>query len=243
MLERQTGSAIWGQIARSLETEIQSGKLKPGDRLASENALAQRFGVNRHTVRRAVGELAHRGLLRVEHGRGTFVREAPIEYPINDSTKFTEVMLSMGVSSDRKLISSDVQRATDQIAQLLKIAPNAPVVAAEYLSLVDNRPFGFSVHTFPEQRMPGILSALRKSPGVTAALREAGVASYRRIWTQVTAELATDTIADVLDVPASRPMLKTTVLEVATDTGEPVQYGITYWSGDRCRLTVSGQHT
>ena len=68
------GVSLWQQIATELENEIRQRRLLSGARLPTEMALAQRFGVNRHTVRRAVGALEEAGLVRAERGRGTFVR-------------------------------------------------------------------------------------------------------------------------------------------------------------------------
>jgi len=51
---------------------ITSGKVKPGEKIYSENELVKMFGVSRHTVRQAVGDLVHEGLLYREQGAGTF---------------------------------------------------------------------------------------------------------------------------------------------------------------------------
>ena len=56
-MERETGIALWRQIATRLEDEIRTGKIRPGERLDTEYALAARFDVNRHTVRKAVEAL------------------------------------------------------------------------------------------------------------------------------------------------------------------------------------------
>ncbi|WP_318828410.1 GntR family transcriptional regulator [Burkholderia cepacia] len=49
---------IWKQIETILLSEIATGVIAPGERLLSEGALADRFHVNRHTVRRALAELS-----------------------------------------------------------------------------------------------------------------------------------------------------------------------------------------
>ena len=59
---------------------ITSGKVKPGDKIYSENELVKLFGVSRHTIRQAIGDLVHEGLLYREQGAGTFC-----------STKLSEV--------------------------------------------------------------------------------------------------------------------------------------------------------
>lgn len=51
---------------------IASGKVKPGEKIYSENELVKMFGVSRHTVRQAVGDLVHEGWLYREQGAGTF---------------------------------------------------------------------------------------------------------------------------------------------------------------------------
>jgi GntR family transcriptional regulator, arabinose operon transcriptional repressor len=51
---------------------ITSGKVNPGEKIYSENELVKMFGVSRHTVRQAVGDLVHEGWLYREQGAGTF---------------------------------------------------------------------------------------------------------------------------------------------------------------------------
>ncbi len=51
---------------------ITSGKVQPGEKIYSENELVKMFGVSRHTIRQAVGDLVHEGWLYREQGAGTF---------------------------------------------------------------------------------------------------------------------------------------------------------------------------
>lgn len=66
---------VWQQVSDDVETEIASGRLAVGAKMATELEMASQYGVSRVTVRRAVKELAARGFLTVVHGRGTFVAE------------------------------------------------------------------------------------------------------------------------------------------------------------------------
>ena len=90
VLDRANGVAIWRQIEQTLAQEIETGIFEEGQQLPTEAELAARFAVNRHTIRRAVGMLSDRGLVRVEQGRGSFVRENVLEYMIGRRTRFTE---------------------------------------------------------------------------------------------------------------------------------------------------------
>lgn len=62
-------------IADSIRNDILARRLVPGDRLPVENALADRFGVSRSTVREALRELASQSLVETIRGAtgGTFV--------------------------------------------------------------------------------------------------------------------------------------------------------------------------
>ena len=55
----------WEAIATALREDILLGRHAPGERLPNEQQLAERFGVNRHTLRQAVQALAREGHVHV----------------------------------------------------------------------------------------------------------------------------------------------------------------------------------
>lgn len=66
------------EVHRFLTAAIERGDYATGSQLPSENALALRLEVSRPVVREAVSRLAAEGLVQVERGRGTFVRERKV---------------------------------------------------------------------------------------------------------------------------------------------------------------------
>jgi GntR family transcriptional regulator, transcriptional repressor for pyruvate dehydrogenase complex len=62
-------------VASSISREIAQGRLKPGDRLPTEQALATTFGVSRNVVREAIARLRSEGRIWSHQGRGAFVSE------------------------------------------------------------------------------------------------------------------------------------------------------------------------
>ena len=62
------------KIAKDLQDQIVQGKLKPGERLASERSLCSLFGVGRTTIREALKSLAVRGLV-IRSARGAVVAD------------------------------------------------------------------------------------------------------------------------------------------------------------------------
>ena len=72
-LDKGSGVPLYRQLKWILEEGIRQGRFRPGERLPTERELCQRFGVSRITVRQALGELVHEGLVLRQQGSGTFV--------------------------------------------------------------------------------------------------------------------------------------------------------------------------
>lgn len=64
------------RIAEALTREIAEGRLKPGDRLPTEQYLAENFGVSRNVVREAIAQLRSAGLVASRQGLGSVVAKA-----------------------------------------------------------------------------------------------------------------------------------------------------------------------
>lgn len=71
--------ALPEQIVRQLVGLVQSGQLKPGDRLPAERALAEELGVGRPTLREALRALQLLGIFDIRHGGGVFVSELELD--------------------------------------------------------------------------------------------------------------------------------------------------------------------
>ena len=65
------------EVSGDLQRRIARGELKPGDRLPTEKALGDAFGVSRAVVREAIARLKADGLIETRQGSGAFVVEAP----------------------------------------------------------------------------------------------------------------------------------------------------------------------
>jgi GntR family phosphonate transport system transcriptional regulator len=117
-IERDTGIALYAQIAEVLEREyVRHGN--PGDRLPAEGELAARFGVNRHTLRRAVDELIAEGMLERQHGVGIFIADHLLDYRVGSGTRFTQTLADIGISTDTRVVRKMVAPASAGVARHL----------------------------------------------------------------------------------------------------------------------------
>lgn len=227
---------IWRQIRDTLDAEL-SERYRPGDRLPSEARLAMRFGVNRHTVRRALAEMQAEGLVHARRGAGVFVTGTPIGYRLGRRTRFTRNLAAAGHTGSRELLRLETLPGTPAELAALGLGSEASIHVLESVGLSDGVPFTYAHTLFPADRLPGFPDALRASGSITDALAACGVADYRRASTRLAAERATGAIARHLRVPEGAPVLRSVALNVDQD-GRPVEHGRTWFCSDRVELVV-----
>jgi GntR family phosphonate transport system transcriptional regulator len=223
--EIMTGLPLWRRIATTLGEEIADGRLPPGAQMPTEMALAARFAVNRHTVRRAIEDLSRAGLVTTEQGRGSFVSEDVLDYVVGPRTRFSEWVRRNNREPSGRVLDLRTTQADAVIAEGLSIAPGDSVVMMERLGLADGLPVGVSTHWFPAA-LPGIADALAREDTITAALAAAGVRDYRRSRTRVSARLPDAAEAALLRTARNRPLLVCENTNVDVD-GRIVELGYT----------------
>jgi GntR family phosphonate transport system transcriptional regulator len=237
ILDRLGGVSAWRQIADRLEAEIGAGSLAQGAKLPAEAALAERYGVNRHTVRRAIAALAEKGLVRASRGSGTFVEAAPLAYPISERTRFSDIVAAEGRLPGARLLGAERVAADAAIARRLAIAPGDPVVRLETLASTNGVPLSRGTHHFPAARLPRIAEDFSQTLSITRALKAGGIADYLRRETRITARIAWAEEAAALDLVAGRPVLVLEALNVDPH-GTPIQTTSSVFAADRVEIVV-----
>ena len=228
---------IWKSIAATLSDEIAAGQYKAGDKLPTEAQLASRFGVNRHTVRHALGALADDGVVHSRRGAGVFVALNPTEYPIGRRVRYHQNLRAAGRTPAREILTSETRRANSDEADALHLDEGALVHVQEGLSLADGQPIALFESLFPLERLAGMPDALRITSSVTEALSAVGVTDFTRASTRLTAVRASATHALHLKLSEGDPLMKSSGVNV-DNVGTPVEYGRTWFAGDRVTLTL-----
>ena len=232
----EAGLARWQAIATQLRADILAGRVAPGERLPNEQTLAERFGVNRHTLRQAVQALVREGHVHVRQGCGTFVRELVLDYALQRRTRLTENLARMGETAARELLSQALVPAGDW-AEALKAAPRSKVALLETRASVRGRHVGLSTAAFPCPRLAAIGAGVARHGSITRALAELGVVDYTRARSVVSTRLPTQAEADALARPATQPVLVVQYVNVDRD-GVPVEAGTTLFAADAVQLVV-----
>ena len=119
------------QLADRLAAQVAAHRLRPGDRLPTEQQLALAHGVSRTVVREAVHQLKSRGLLRSRQGSGVFVAEAAAWQPLSfDVTVLESMSAVVQVVEVRRALEGEIaalaaQRATPTVVAGLRRALKA----------------------------------------------------------------------------------------------------------------------
>ncbi len=236
-MEWEKGLAIWKQIERHLLRDIALEVYKPGEKIPTEMALAEHFGVNRHTVRQSIAALVDANVIRVEQGRGAFVQESVLDYPVGSKTRFSQIVSSRHRLPDKRLVKSDVIKATPNVARNLKIPTGDKVIEILSVSEADHVPLAVSQSFLPAKRFANLVDVFKRTKSLTEAFREYGIYDYSRKFTKVSAQLPSGKIAGLLKQQKNRPILMTESLDVdSNDT--PIEFGFTSFSSDRVQLVV-----
>src|SRR5439155_6488343 len=99
------------RVEELLTDQIRRGGRPAGSRLPPERALAEHFGVSRVTIRRALNELAHAGVVTRDGNRWAIPSTA-IGEPPNQLMSFSEMAASRGLTPGGRVLDRQVRPAT-----------------------------------------------------------------------------------------------------------------------------------
>jgi GntR family phosphonate transport system transcriptional regulator len=236
-INRHNGEAVYSQVARFLMGEV--GNLyRLGEYLPSESDLAERFGVNRHTVRRAIEELIQAGVVERIHGKGTRVLEATMDYALGERTRFTEQLEAEGLFASTRILRKLKIPAHGGVAKRLQLNEGDTVIWLETLRLVDDRPYCLISHFLPEAYFPDVLDAYAGG-SLHAYIQSHYQFNLRRAESLVTATIPLGDDARLLNMPKHQAILRVKSVNVDAARSEiPLEYALTRFRADRIQLCI-----
>ena len=237
LVARGSGIAVWKQIASDLQAGIAGGSLSAGDQLPTEMELAERYKVNRHTVRRALAELANDGFVEATRGRGTFVAQRPIDYPITARTRFSEIVTAQELQPGGRMISSETVPATGIVAERLGLEKGTPTIRVETLRVAEGQPVLTATGWFVAALVPNIIQDYAETGSISKALEKAGFGDYRRDASWISAVAPEPADRAHLRLEPGHPILLVESVNVTPD-GRPLQFSRTRFVGGAVQVVI-----
>lgn len=220
-LDHSSPVPLYHQAAQALEEAITDGRLPRGGKLKSELDLAEQLGISRPTMRAAIKQLVDKGLLIRRRGFGTIVAPTPVRRAVALTSLYDDLKES-GREPQTHVLSLEEALCPPEIAELLSIGSDAPVLKFDRLRVADSAPIALMHNVVPV----GLLEIEREKleqTGLYDLFRENGISPH--VATQrVGARKAETREAELLEIEPGDPVV--TMSRIAYDTsGRPIEYG------------------
>ncbi len=236
-LDKDSFTPIYFQIQTQLLHKIQSGQLRAGDALPSEEELGRIFDVSRMTARHALQALKSQGFASRHKGQGTFVSQPRVEKDIAHLSGFTAEMHALGMKPTSRILQAETIPAEADVAARLGIPLGSPIFHLRRLRLADNVPVAIEEVWLSQQLFPGIdkLDFVRLS--LYQTLREQYGIRVTRADEVLEARSASRREAELLQI-APRSSLLVMSRTLWSADGKPVESAHSLYRGDRYRAVL-----
>jgi DNA-binding GntR family transcriptional regulator len=216
-------------VAARLQELIETGGLPVGARIENEVRLAERLGISRPTMRRAMQHLVDRGLVFRKPGFGTEVVMPAVRRPI-ELTSLYDDLVKVGRQPRSEVLSFEAIPASDAVALALRIPPRTEVTSIERLRYADGQPLALMRNLIPvhiarlaraDLQRHGLYELLRAASAVPKTAHEV-----------IGARVATAEEAGSLDIKRGAAVL--TMTRTAWNAeGRGIEYGSHVYRADR----------
>jgi DNA-binding GntR family transcriptional regulator len=234
-IDRSSPIPLWFQVAQHLEQAIAEGSLPQGTLLDNEIALAERLGVSRPTMRRAMEQLVDQGLIVRRRGIGTRVVQPKVRRPL-ELTSLHDDLASTGQRPTTSVLGFEVLAADAEVARRLRLEEGEPVVCLERLRSAREQPIARMTNWLPADVVTFEPEALEET-GLYDLLRRTGVHLHSATQT-VGARTATAAEARELGEPRGAALL-TMERETLDDHGTVVEFASHLYAASRYSFEIN----
>lgn len=231
-LERSNPLPLYYQLKEVLKQQIQAGHLAPHTAIPSEPELVAQYHVSRATVRQALTELVHEGLLYRQHGRGTFVCEPRIQQKaVSELISFSEELRRRGHKPGGYLFMSELVRGSQTVREHLRLTDEEQVVRLERLRTADDKPVSYEVDYLPYPRAASIYQNAREVAEGSLYQFMSGEGMHPYLTEQsLKGDVASEREAEVLRVNVGDPGIRL-FCTTFDDTGSPIEFTEAFFPG------------
>lgn len=237
---RSRSSAPYRRIAAALQDEIRQ-QHRPGDKLPSEQAMADRFRVNRHTLRRAVDELVRGGWVQRRWGVGIFVVAQASAMSSDHSARLTKRLESFGKTAHLRVIAQKEIPAPPYIAGELGYDAGEPLIQVAAVPENEIHPSFICTHYLSANRFYDFGMRCDGTP-VHACLE--ACFGVKAVLTRclISMEVPNTEVARRLGLCDGQPVLLVQSIFTDVKRGEPVDFVRTRIRADRVQLEICWHH-
>lgn len=233
LIDHDSPLPVFLQIEQDLRRQILSGALASGTHFPPEPQLAERYGVSRMTLRRALEELARARLIRRVHGVGTIVTPPPqpVSCDLDSLVSFTEQLERQGHRAMTRVELQTLALPPDPVRAAFGLAPGVRAVVLRRLISIENRPLLVNTSWLSAQRFPGMDRVPLKDGSLWKTLHARYGAVAARAENLIEIVTASSDEARLLTLDEGQAVQRLTGQAFDHD-GRPLEYSVVLWSGN-----------
>ena len=237
-IDKHSPLPIYYQLKEGLREQIESGILKPHDRVPSERELEKMYQISRMTARRALSELEAEGYISRARGRGSFIAEPKIRQGLLWLTSFTEDMRNRGMEAGAQVLEVEVIAGDKKLARRFGADHNEEFVKIQRLRLADGEPTALETSFLRRRFCEGIEQLDFTNHSLYKTLLEKCGLHFGRAEQTIEAKVANDFEAKLLGVKPGTPMLSMERITYLDNGQTVIEYVRSTYRGDRNKLFV-----
>jgi GntR family transcriptional regulator len=232
---KSRGIPLYYQLETIFRSKIASGEWSVGSKIPNEMELSNKYSVSIMTVKQALSMLVLEGLISRKRGKGTYVADKTdnkMIQPLEGS--LTQAIGAISASTLMKVLDYKIINPPKQIANILKIDVNEPVLSFKRLYYFNSTsPFSLTVHYVRNEIGQYITEQeLADTTPVTVLLDEKCAEGVGHATQVMRATIADDNLSALFSINIGFPILKVERTVFST-RNKPLQYADIYYRADK----------
>ncbi|SNR97204.1 transcriptional regulator, GntR family [Haloechinothrix alba] len=241
----QRPTARYRHVADDLREAIARGSYQAGETLPSQPELARRYGLNQTSISRAIALLESEGLIRTEHGRGSYVLDFPTVKRVRhippkgngSGSSFAESLHKAGMEPRTELVQAEIVTPPTEVAKHLGLSEGEQALIRKRHMYADERAVQIAASYIPLDVAGGPEIAFPDT-GPTGLYQRLAERGYRvvRFVEEIESRRPTEEEADFFSISPAYHVLE--VVRFALDhTGRPLDVVVNVFPSQLWRLT------
>ncbi len=240
MINKFSSVPLYLQLKDLIIKKIENNEFPANSQIPSEQDLCQMYDISRPTVRQAVSELTNSGYLYKEKGKGTFVYGRKNVIDIKDYSGFTDSILDCQTPAEKNIIDlKEIESSSiGQLNEIFNFNSSMAVAEITYLSFINNQRnevYSLNKSYISLSLFPDIISQLKEGKSSIDILRGKYPLIPDKSRSILEIVFADQNDSPLLRVQPGQPLIKLQNT-LFSKSGQPVEYIISKYRADNCRL-------
>jgi GntR family transcriptional regulator len=229
------------QIIDDIMEQIITKMIKPGEKLPSENRLANEYKVPRMTARKALATLEARGYIYSIHGKGRFLKKTskPIQLHLTGNKSFTDKMIQTGYHLMTRNMYCSKIKYDQKIYETLQADETASIYKIGRLRIIDDEPIAIHQSFVDQANFPNIAQEGSEIISMFAYYRKLGYSEFRSKKSYLSVTYPTSYEQQLLSCNSMVPLIVVESDCIDVKTGKVLEYTKILYRSDKFKYDIS----